>query len=361
MIKKLYLQGTAREIGVEHGRHGREEVINSLETYERLFYGFKGISWAEAKEQSLLHLKAIETYDVEMVEEMEGIAKGAGVDFEDILALNARSEIALTGTGERFSDGCTTMAVFNPIIKDTFIAQNWDWQPTQSNSLLMLQIESKDKPTILMITEGGMIGKIGFNSAGVGICFNALLTNEKSDQVPIHLGLRAVLNSFSQTEALSKLSNGQIASSASFLIGYDEGNRDGMAVNVEVSPYGIYYVGDDVGKLAHTNHICSDFLSQKIEDVNEYRFEDSIPRLNRAKQLIDQSIVTNKQIDEHFFIKCLSDTFNAPNSINHYENDQLPEYRRMETVFSIIMNLSQRNALLRLGTDGEYKKIKIDG
>lgn len=141
MMKRLELKGTPREIGEMHGREGAKEVQISLETYEKLFYGYHKITWKEARERALVHLKAIEAYDPQLVEEMEGVALGAGVDFEDILTLNARSEIALTGRKDiPYTDGCTAIAVTPPTSKDTIIGQNWDWMGSQINSLLLLNI-----------------------------------------------------------------------------------------------------------------------------------------------------------------------------------------------------------------------------
>lgn len=359
MLKILKLRGTPREIGLQHGRLGKKEVINSLETYEKLFYDYKGYRWSKAKQEALIHVKAIEKYDLDMIEEMEGIAKGAGVDFEDILTLNARSEIALAMDGEMFSDGCTAISIYQPFTEDTLIAQNWDWHYSQNKSLLMLKVSSEGHPDILMVTEGGIIGKIGFNSAGVGVCFNALITNKKTDKVPIHLGLKAVLKSYTQAEALSKLSNGQIATSASFIIGYDTGEGKGMALNAEVSPFGIDFVDEEIGRLVHTNHLCSKKMIGTIRDLNEYKDGNSIPRMKRANQLIDISLKKGEEINESTIMSWLQDDFNAPDSINHYQNKLLPSHRRMETVFSIIINLSKRSGLIRLGLEGEYKKIYI--
>ncbi|GGB40709.1 hypothetical protein F3157_18055 [Virgibacillus dakarensis] len=360
MIKSLTLAGSAKEIGREHGHQGKEEVIQSLKTYEKLFHGYQHISWKDARERALAHLQAIEKHDLQMVEEMEGIAEGAGVDFEDILALNARSEIALAGyKGSAFSDGCTAIAVMPPVTDDTIIGQNWDWKGTQKNSLLLLDIQSDTKPAVKMVTEGGIIGKIGFNSAGVGVCFNALITDKKSEGLPIHLGLRAVLNSYSLTEAISKIKDGKIAAAASFLIGSDEGNGNGMAVNAEVSPFGIDYIGGDDGKLVHTNHICSDSIKQHLQDMNEFKYDDSMLRKRRAEQLINTAIAKQQSINEGSFQEWLADEFNAPNSINHFPNELAPEHRRMETVFSVIMNLSKRKMLLCIGKPSEGKFVEI--
>lgn len=359
MIKKIQLQGTAKEIGYKHGSEGKAQVIQSLTTYEKLFHGYRQIDWKEARERALDHVKAIEKYDPSMLDEMEGIAEGAGVDFEDILALNARSEIALTGyKGTAFSDGCTAIAITRPVTNQTLLGQNWDWKGTQKDSLLLLNIEAEDKPDITMITEGGIIGKIGFNSAGVGVCFNALHTDKKSNEVPIHLGLRAVLDSYSLTEAVSKIKHGQMACAASFLIAYDSG-AGGMAVNMEVSPFEADFVGEDNAALVHTNHILSPLLKQNLTDMNEFKYDDSMLRKFRAEQLIRTSIANGEQIDEKIFENWLKDTYNAPNSINHFSNLKAPEHRQMETVFSIVMNLSQKTASYRIGHDVEAPFIQM--
>ncbi|WP_408009636.1 C45 family autoproteolytic acyltransferase/hydrolase [Pseudalkalibacillus sp. A8] len=363
MIKHLKLKGTPREIGRSHGEEGREQVLQSLSTYESLFYGYSKISWKQAREAAFTHLDAIEKYNLDFIEEMEGIAEGAGVDFEDILALNARSEIALanySSQSKSFSDGCTAIGITPPLANDTILAQNWDWKAAQIKSLLLLDIEQEGKPSIQMVTEGGIIGKIGYNSAGVGVCLNALLTNKKSDQVPIHLGLRSVLNSRSLHEAVSKIKDGLMASSANFMIGSDQGEGRAMVANYEVSPFGIDMLTSEDGKVVHTNHICSYRILEKVEDRNEFKFDDSLIRKNRAEQLIHSKVHLRETIDTDAFKVWLSDKFNAPNSINHYENKRAPEHRRMETVFSIIMNLTERSMELCIGNADKTKYTRYD-
>jgi isopenicillin-N N-acyltransferase-like protein len=57
------------------------------------------------------------------VEEMQGVAEGAGVPYALILVLNVRSEIAFG----IMSDGCTTFSLQTPTA--SFLAQNWDVLP----------------------------------------------------------------------------------------------------------------------------------------------------------------------------------------------------------------------------------------
>lgn len=209
---------------------------------------------------------------------MHGIAKGAGVDFEDILVLNSRSEIALT---HNTVDGCTSLAVLSPLSSKTFLGQNWDWRPNQKGSLLLTKIYQKDKPDICMITEGGIIGKIGFNSFGLGVCLNAIRANVRSEGVPIHIGLRAALDCTSVEEATSRVSGQQMSSTANFLLAQDYGKDQAKSVNIELSPIGEEIITSTSEALYHTNHICSLKLKTAIGENNLYPSGNSFIRIDR--------------------------------------------------------------------------------
>ena len=89
----------------------------------------------------------------------------------------------------------------------------------QKQNLVILTVHQPSLPTIKMITEAGIIGKIGMNSAGVGVCFNAIRAKGlTSTRMPVHLGLRTVLESTSAAEAIGKLEEVGMASAAHMLI-----------------------------------------------------------------------------------------------------------------------------------------------
>ncbi|CDQ38576.1 MULTISPECIES: C45 family autoproteolytic acyltransferase/hydolase [Virgibacillus] len=361
-MKILNLEGTAKEIGRQHGEQGKKEIDKSMETYERLFYEYQGIDWKTVRERALIHVPAIEAFDSVLLDEIEGVAEGSGLAFEDILALNARSEIALTGDAHTsFSDGCTSICTSSPLTADTIIGQNWDWKATQKDSLLMMNIERKDRPNILMVTEGGIIGKIGCNEHAVGVGLNALHSSKKSDGVPIHLGLRSILDSASLHEAMGKIQEGQMASAANFMIGYSEGAHHGMTFHVEVSPFGIAITNKEASHGVHTNHICSQEIQMQVGEGNNLRYSDSEIRKRRAEQLLAQAIQNKTEITEETFKIWLSDTFNAPNSINHFVNKQAPVHRRMETIFGIVMNLTKNRIYICDGmpVDHPFQKYTV--
>lgn len=100
----------------------------------------------------------------DLLAEMQGIADGVmqmgtpvdntvnfgtrWVGLLDILALNARSEIALS----KWDDGCTSVAWKLPS-NTQILAQNWDWRVSIGENLAMVSIAQPSKPKIWMVTE----------------------------------------------------------------------------------------------------------------------------------------------------------------------------------------------------------------
>lgn len=127
--------------------------------------------------------------------------------------MNVRTEIAY-GLAR---DGCT--AIFRKTDKSSFLAQNWDWQEEQQKNLINLNISQEGKPAISMITEAGIIGKIGLNSRGVGVCLNAIrVSGVDFQRLPCHLALRTCLESNSMEEAVGALAKAGVASACHILV-----------------------------------------------------------------------------------------------------------------------------------------------
>jgi isopenicillin-N N-acyltransferase like protein len=78
------------------------------------------LAWPDVLSTALKFLPYLSARWPAYVEEVRGVAEGAGAGFEDILAINVRTEIAYG----MFDDGCTAFAWRD---KDGgWLAQNWD-------------------------------------------------------------------------------------------------------------------------------------------------------------------------------------------------------------------------------------------
>lgn len=345
-MKKIKLTGTAYEIGYHHGLNAKREVHYSLDSYERLFYHEKNISWTEAREIAKDHINYLNKNEEDFLEEIEGISKGASVEFEDILALNARSEIALTGN----TDGCTSLGVISPSNDNLYLAQTWDWRPAQKRSLLLLDIET-DKSDIVMVTEAGILGKIGMNNHGMGVCLNALRVNERQHTLPIHVTLRKILDSDNIEEALEIIVNKEVASAANILVGQDDTETIKKIVNNEVT---VNYTDslelDGEGHVYHTNHIISPEILNGLE-IGHQSHINSYERLEKIETLVTGSIDEGRDINHDEIRKWLSNHDNPTYSICRHGKDHVQsDYIDTVTAFGISMNLTQRNLHVMEGT-----------
>lgn len=345
-MKHIKLAGTAYEIGYQHGRDAKKEVHYSLDSYERLFHHEKNISWSEAREIAKDHINYLDKHEDDFLEEIEGIAKGAAVDFEDILALNARSEIALTGN----TDGCTSLGIVSPSNNNLYMAQTWDWRPAQKRSLLTVNIETPQSE-VVMVTEAGILGKIGMNNHGMGVCLNALRVNERQHTLPIHVTLRKILNSDNIEEALEIINNKEVASAANILVGQDDSDSTRKIVNNEIT---VEHVDSEEisrsGHVYHTNHIRSPEILHSLDGRHDSH-ENSYQRLEKIDDLISDSIDSDQDINHSEIRKWLSNHDNAMYSICRHGNDAAKQdYVDTVTAFGISMNLSEKNLHVMEGT-----------
>lgn len=339
------LRGPSYEIGYTHGKVACGQIQRSIQTYKAMFHDFAGLSWDEALRCSREYLPSIKAYAPDLIEEMQGIADGAKLQFNEILALNCRSELALNNA----SGGCTSLAFVDA--ERVFLAQNWDWKATQSEAVIVLVIEGDNKPKITMITEAGIVGKIGFNSYALGVCLNALVSTGAKPGVPLHIVLRRILESKNLGDAVKAVDIANIASAANFLIASGEGE----ALNIEATPNGYQVLARDNHFICHTNHFLSPLFA--TEDLGKSLLPDTFVRLSRVTSLIRAvgKIKTPQQIQA-----ILSDHLNFPNSICRHEDGNDSVGKRMATVFSVIMDLQNKKFLYCKGKPcgSEFEEIK---
>ncbi|KAF2492284.1 putative acyl-CoA:6-aminopenicillanic-acid-acyltransferase [Lophium mytilinum] len=328
--RKIDLSGTPREIGLKHGELLTTEIRRQIETYDAMFQQTSKLDWPAVREVAKEYRSTIERLTPDIYTEMVGIADGADLDILDIVALNCRSEIALG----LFSDGCSSLG-WKVAGDGTVLAQNWDWTKRVKPNLVMMSIKQVDKPTIYMVTEAGIVGKIGFNSLSVGTLLNAVRARPTiPSKVPIHVALRVCLNSVSAAAAIAELETlGGVASSQHILIADNDG-----PIGLEVSPHGsVHLKPDSNGIVVHTNH----FIENRLVDERPWLAGSPI-RLERMKKLTSE-LVSSGEAPKGDVLrqKVFSDTFNAPQAICCKEDPSRPLPTRSSTLFCIVMNFAK--------------------
>src|SRR5207248_3288018 len=176
------------------------------------------------------------------LEEIRGIAEGASVPFEDVLAINVRTEImfaakARTAAEESRRLGeCSAFAVLPEASDDghTLIGQNWDWLLHSSETTVVLEAKQDGAPDYVTVVEAGLLAKTGMNSSGIGLVTNTVVTDRDQGEpgVPYHVILRSILDSENISDAYTAMQRGFRSSSANYLVAHS----DGVAVDVEATP-----------------------------------------------------------------------------------------------------------------------------
>ena len=345
-VPEIICHGSPTEIGLAHGTIARERIHANIRTYSALYEETANIDWAEARKRAEAYVLPMTQEVPEVVEEMQAIAEGAGVDFLDILTLNVRSEIVLTN----YSDGCTTVG---QAPKDgsgeVFLAQNWDWVGEVAKGTVFFDIQRTGTPRIHMFGEAGLVGKFGFNSAGVGMCQNAIkagFANPK--KLPVHVAIRKCLECSSFDDVVALLDKRGVASTTNFGIADSKGNL----ATAECSPLGNTLIWPDKeGTVCHTNHLYAANLPPRLTD---HPSANSFTRLARMQQLSSHMPPSFQSIRER-----MSDEQNAPFSICRYVPPNTKGIERMETLSTIIMDLKSLKAELTLGRPNAHPPIKV--
>lgn len=337
----IYAEGTPYEIGFTIGEGGRENINKTIECYKKMFWDYSGVDWESAKAYGLTFISAIEKYDSDIMEEIRGIAEGSGFELGEILALNVRSEIVLQGKQvlSMLDGGCTSCA-FTPYRTTdgkTLLAQNWDWKDVAKDALIIAEVHQVNKPNILMVTEAGIVGKIGFNSFGVGVCLNALGSDRSWDgeTIPLHIALRGVLNSRTLSDAIDAAGRTPLACCANFTTASDSG----QAIAIEIGPGEIDVIYAEKGYVVHSNHFYGPRTSH-IRDTGRIAFPDTYLRLGRMNDLVNELCESKIQVED--IKNILKDHVGYPDAICRHEDPYEDPTKRIQTNFSIIMNLNER-------------------
>ncbi|ATY58857.1 Peptidase acyl-coenzyme A:6-aminopenicillanic acid acyl-transferase [Cordyceps militaris] len=341
--KIITCAGTSYEIGFAHGSGAAAEIHGNIAIYVDFFQDRAKISWAQARERASAYLPLLSAKYPEILDEMRGIADGAGqgLTMPDILTLNTRSELGLTNV----ADGCTCLSQQGPDGR-IFLAQNWDWLPVH---LVVLHIVPATSPLQLQfMSEAGLVGKIGLNSAGVGTLLNGILAGALSTaRLPIHVLLRRVLQfAASFAEALAVMDAYGLASTCNIVVA----DAQGRAASVECSPRGnavIPLQGEPFPSVGHTNHL---YAIDSRFGVVDYPEHNSFTRLARLRELtmLDRENGVPPSFDSIRMRLC--DRQGAPYSIClDGPSDQDVGLDRVTTVSTIIMELSRGVVQLTVG------------
>jgi len=348
------IEGDAHACGVAHGRLASERVARTIETYLPAFLKEAKLGLDAVRERAREYLEAIRTIDADITAEIHGIAEGARQRVEDIVAVNCRTEL-LYGSrrGSEPATECTTIAVLPQAAREgtLIVGKNWDWRAPCVDTVIALRIRQTGKPALVLVVEAGMVGRDGLNEHGIGVCGNLLTSNEDRGQVgvPIPILRRRVLHSTTFYEAIDTIARSPRGASGNYLLAH----RDGVAIDLEVTPERVYTIYPERGLITHSNHFQSPIA--QAQGVAKYYTGDSLYRDFRARQLLEPHLgaITLEHVKA-----ALADHFGYPRAICRHPHDY-PGFEPTITIASLLFDFRAETIWVAAGPPCESTYVPV--
>jgi isopenicillin-N N-acyltransferase-like protein len=351
MIPVVSVSGDARTRGRQYGEQAKERIASSISAYRDVFADYATWDWPTVLAEARRFRAPIAAFGAAYYDELVGIAEGAGVPLDEIVAINVRTEIMFAAKARTAGARLPTVAectAFAHVERAgaAVVGQNWDWLPHAFDTVVRLEAVQESGPRYVTVVEAGLLAKLGMNSAGLGVCTNALVSSLDVGEpaVPYHVLLRALLDAETASDALAVLQRGRRSSSANYLIAHSSG----LALDVEGRPgdFAELYLlqPDQQGHLVHTNHFCSPRMTGP--DVGLWLMPDSPFRLQRATAALRE---VDGSLGAPAYESVLTDHAGAPFGVCTHPDPALAPTEQSATVASAVMDLPSRTLLLSSG------------
>ncbi|MCJ1877996.1 C45 family autoproteolytic acyltransferase/hydolase [Pseudomonas nitroreducens] len=315
-----------RQIGETFSEQIRQTVALYLDFFPRV-----GVEIDKARAIGEGSLSALADWCPALAKEVEGLALGAGLPLWQLAALNARTEVLAVMPAQPVEGECSTSVHAPAGAIAPRSLQTWDWHDSLVPHGLLLGFTGSTGLTAKLFTEFGMLGKIGVNSAGLGVHFNIL--HHESDNgsagVPVHAIARRVLEeATSVTEAIDMARSARVSASTVLSV-FTRNDVRARAASIEMSPaHTVVVVPREDGWLLHTNHFLDGELSwgERTADVST-----TYARLEHLKAATTG--MTGKALGERADAFCGADGDQAV--VCFHPDMSEPDTERWETLLSI--------------------------
>lgn len=352
---ELTVSGSPNQMGRLIGEHFRHQIVELSElVLERFNKGSeRKISWAQAENVARGSFDQVGEYFPDTLNELQGTAEAAGVPVERLMILNARNMLSEALHAPQVPDGCTSIMVSAASSKSGvgFAGQNWDNDPAMRPLSAVITRKSPGKADFTSWGQPGLVAYMGFSSAGIGICMNALNGPTDPSGVPWYFLVRTILESNSVEEAVRRVESTPRSITANAAMITDDG-----PLNLEITPGEVQAIeADGDGMLVHTNHCVSASLVANNDRFPERIYGQSFQRRDRGRDLLEERAVNGRvSIDDARAI--LSDHDGFPTSICRHPNDD-PATGWQRSVISIILEPGERRMHVSGGNpcENEYE------
>lgn len=277
-LEQLETSGSHAEVGFAIGERFADQIHESLADYpffQRRLLPYHDSPEGQARYQQLVDLNRARYPDY--LDELDGIALGSGLSFEQLFLVNMRGEY--TGYLAGLAPGCSDCALVTD--RAAVIGHNEDGSPAFRGKMYLVHARVKGKPAFTALSYPGFLcgNAFGFNEDGICFSIDNVRPRGIRPGVGRHFIARSLLEARSLDDALSRVTVSDRASGFSYTIGSIPERR---VLNVEVA-VDTYHVEEIRGCFFHTTHY------QRLAGVEQVISPSSRARAQRAKGILENN------------------------------------------------------------------------
>ncbi|KAI2623114.1 peptidase C45 acyl-coenzyme A:6-aminopenicillanic acid acyl-transferase [Hypoxylon sp. NC1633] len=401
----IRVSGLPRERGRQYGKQAAAKIRRNIAHY--LQPGQLPPWERTVKYINDIYVTGLKEYFPSALDEMKGIAEGAGVTVEEIIMLNARYDLSRAPGGSRYRpppsdkttlttglwrhvDGaedwddldneCTSSAFWQKATAGggVYTAQNWDISSHLYNNDLVILLEvhpdpSENAPSMFLATEAGQMGRSGMNSAGLGLTSNSLNSTmdyfpedgARTPRLPISLLRRLFLQEKSFPKALQAVYNAPRHVSNNLTLS----TAEGFALCMELTPNEAFVLTPKAtdSHIVHSNHFLAPDVHARADIGDSYAGGSSWIRHVRFENGVLPFL--DGRVDVDVITRAFSDHLGFPQSLCQHVDDSggegIPGYpfKKSMTVACVVYDLTRKVVTVCKGPpcQGVFEKFKLDG
>ncbi len=258
---KVSTGGSHRDMGVDFGRAAKDILLAFIEDSCKAYPRSAKMTIEDAKRHAAKYfLPTVRRRYPKYLEEVRGIAEGAGLHLDDIFFLTADEEIMAL---RRAPEKCSSAAI--RVGQRTYLGHNEDYPKRYLSRLIVVEAHPNDAPAFLALTYPYVLaGPVcGLNAAGMAFAANSLNFPPRQKGMPTNFVLRDVYRSRRLAD-VRRAMHVPRPLMGNALMAVSDIERAASVIEASLDDVAVVTMGAN-GLLAHANHVVSGTLDRTGE------------------------------------------------------------------------------------------------
>jgi len=362
----IQARGSYRELGRAVGEGARDAIHASVAFFRDNFIAMTQgrLSFAAAERLALAYAEEARRWTPLHLEELEGVAEGAGLPLSELLVPNCAEEFTASEVvegdrrapapgGPHSGDLCTAVGVAAG--GRHVIGHNMDWYVVDAPNNVLFDLTVPDGTRLMGIAGAPYLLMLGMTSHGVGNVSNSVHSNDNRVGVPNAFVRRACLEGASLEAARDRGLLAARARGTNHFLADTQGRLWDVETSAAASAFRDHTAA---GYMAHTNH----YIAAEMAPFEAVTYEESPIRLATAEGILAEGIARGDDPVE-LVARALRCHEPAPEqAICGHPDESEPLAERGMTVGSMICDLDERRIYVCAGPPCEnpYQTYRMD-